>query len=140
MLDFPLVFIFSVFFAELVGFCNATFDDRLDFLLTIGGRGATLEGETFLMFLVTSASTVGAIVSGSTSTEVLTLGAAGCSVGALVTLLRDAVRSFSTESATELSSLIDVTSRIGSLTSTSNSVKNMHYICGAFLKLLCNMQ
>ena len=148
VLDFPPVFIFSVFFAELIGFCDATFDDRLDFLLMIEGRGATLDGETSLTFLVTSASSAGAIVSGSTSTEVLTLGADRCSVGAFVTLLLDAVRSFLTESANELSSLIGVTSRIGSLTSTSNSsltstsnsVKNMQYICGAFLKLLCNMQ
>ena len=75
VLGFPSVFIFSVFFEELTCFCNVTFDDRLDFLLAIGGRGTTLVIETFLTFLMTSASSVGVVVSGSTSTEVL-LGAA----------------------------------------------------------------
>ena len=57
-----------------------------------------------------------------------------------MTLLLDSAKSFSTESANVLSSSIDAESRIDSLTSTSNSVKNMQYICGAFQKLLCDMQ
>ena len=56
-----------------------------------------------------------------------------------MTLLFDSVKSFSTGSANVLSSSIVAESRIGSLTSTSNSVKNMQYICGAFQKLLCDM-